>query len=470
MSLALDAVDHLLARLQTGGSAFASPLALAQHLDPGRIRRTPALDVIDQELTRLADTPDGRLIVSVPPQQGKSFLCSRFFPLWLLTRNPEARIAIASFEHSIARRWGRMVRDDIATHSDLGLRVRSDVASQAEWQLADSYGGVVTVGIGGALTGRPVDGCLIIDDPVKDRAQADSPTFRDRAWDWWTDVGSTRLHPGTPVVVVLTRWHEDDLAGRLQNGPDSALWRVVNLPAQANRPDDPLGRQIGEYMESTIPRTREQWEAVKVQAGSHTWASLYQGEPAPDTGVVFDPKWWRFWTELPDRFDQELTSWDLTFTGSESSDWVVGQHWGIKGPDRYLIDQVRGRWGFVETLDEMRRFCTRAPLHLVEKAANGAAAIDTLKREISGIVAVKPTEHKDARARAVSPEVESGHVLLPDPASHPWVSGLLAELKAGSSGAHDDQHDALTQALKRFQGSLFREPARVARLEGRLPM
>ncbi|MBO9555586.1 terminase family protein [Cellulomonas sp.] len=269
---------------------WATPGDLARFLDP-RTVQTPALDVIDAALVQTFTTPDARVIISMPPQEGKSQRASRRFPLWGLTQNPNLRIAIASYEAGVARRWGRAIRDDITTHgADLGLRVRDDLSAQHEWQLAGHDGGVFTAGVGGAMTGRPVD-MLIIDDPIKGREEADSPTYRERAWDWWQETAATRLAPGAPVVLILTRWHEDDLAGRILAAEDGHLWRVVSIPAQAEDANDPLGRDVGEYMVSARGRTREQWEAIKTRSTARTWAALYQQRPAPVEGAVWKAPW-----------------------------------------------------------------------------------------------------------------------------------------------------------------------------------
>lgn len=267
-----------------------TPGELARFLDP-KTKQTPALDLIDQALVEAFNTPDSRLIISMPPQEGKSQRASRRFPLWALTLNPDLRIAIASYEANVARRWGRAIRDDITQAStDLNLRVRQDLSAQHEWQLEGHDGGVFTAGVGGAMTGRPVD-LLLIDDPVKGRDQADSPTFRDRAWDWWQETAATRLAPGAPVVLILTRWHEDDLAGRILNAEDGHLWKVISIPAQAETATDPLGRSLGEFMASARGRTQAQWEAIKTRSTLRTWAALYQQRPAPIEGAVWKSPW-----------------------------------------------------------------------------------------------------------------------------------------------------------------------------------
>lgn len=455
---------------------WATPGLMAQHLEP-KTRQTGALDLIDAELVRLLDTPDGRLIISMPPQEGKSQRTSRRFPLWALTQNPDLRIAIASYELGVARRWGRAIRDDITTHgAELGLSIRDDLSAQHEWQLDGHEGGVYSAGIGGALTGRPVD-LAIIDDPIKDREQADSKVYRERVWSWWTDVMATRLAPGAPVVLILTRWHHDDLAGRLLAAEDGHLWRVVNIPAQADHnPDkderDALERAPGEFMDSARGRTTRQWEAIKVRSGSRTWASLYQGRPTPDVGNLFPVDAWsryerpmwivrddgaRIIPEAGRDADVELVqSWDFTFKDTKSSDYVVGQVWLRRGVHAHLLDQVRRRMSFSESCQAILDLTARWPqavAKLVEDKANGPAILNALRAKVGGLIPVEPEGSKYARAAAITPLVESKNVHLPDPTlveGTAWVTDLTDEARDFPDAAHDDTVDAMSQAVHRL--------------------
>lgn len=289
-------LQHQLATLRPQKYRTAGQLALA--CDP-TTRQTPALELIDEILIDSMEGRAPRIILSVPPQEGKSERVTHYGALWMLMRNPSLRIAIASFEAETAARWGAAIRTDIVTHDgtesrlDLGLRVRPDSSARARWQLDGHKGGIYSVGVGGSLTGRPVD-LLLIDDPVKDRATADSAIYQTRAWDWWTNVARTRLAPTAPVIIILTRWHEADLAGQLiqQDADDDRLnipgprWRVVNIPAQAEQ-DDTLGREPGEWLISARQRTVEQWEEIRRDVGPRVWASLYQGRPTPLEGNLF---------------------------------------------------------------------------------------------------------------------------------------------------------------------------------------
>lgn len=449
-------------------ATLPTPGALAQRLDPTTVQ-TAALDLIDEALVDVAEGRCKRLMISLAPQEGKSQRTSRRFPLWMLTRNPDLRIAIVSYAHGIARRWGRAIRDDINDHgATLGLTVNPASSAAHEWELLGHTGSVYCVGIRGSLTSRAVD-LLIIDDPYKDGEQADSEKWRETVRDFWTEVAIPRLGPGVAVVIIQTRWRDDDLSGWLQKREDGIEWRVINIPAQADHnpnggETDPLGREPGEYLVSTRGRTDADWEEKKREVGARSWNALYQGRPTPAGGNVFHRQWWYLydtpqWIERPNGthvavgFDEVCISWDMAFKDVETSDWVVGQVWGRRGVDAYLLDQVRDRLSFVDTCVQVRTLAARWPQAVakyVEDKANGTAVINQLHRTVGGLIPVEPDGSKVARARAVSPFVEAGNVWLPAPELAPWIGALIDEAAGFPFGAHDDQVDALSQALNRL--------------------
>jgi predicted phage terminase large subunit-like protein len=449
------------------GEEFASPGELAKALDPSTVQ-TPALDIIDAALVDVAEGRCKRLMISMPPQEGKSERTSRRFPLWLLRRNPNLRVAIVSYAHSIARRWGRRIRDDIAEHGErLGLAVDPRSSAAHEWELDRSRGSVYCVGIKGALTSRAVD-LLIIDDPYRDGEQADSDAWRETVQSFWTEVAVPRLGPGVAVVIIQTRWRDDDLTGWLQT-ENRSDWRVINIPAEADHDPakgqtDPLGRQPGEYMLSARGRSRDEWETKKREVGSKAWNALYQGRPAPAEGNIFHREWWRFyqhppWTVRADgahiaaSFDEIIQSWDMTFKDTDGTDYVVGQVWGRRGVKAYLLDQVCRRMSFVESCLAVRTLSAKWPQAIakyVEDKANGPAVINQLRRKVPGLIPIEPDGSKVARAIAVSPFVEGGDVWLPDPELAPWVDGFIEEHAGFPRAAHDDQVDGTSQALNRL--------------------
>lgn len=428
--------------------------------------QTPALRLIDEHLARVEAGEIERLIISMPPQEGKSQRASRWFPLWCLHRNPNRRIAIVSYGHDIARRWGRAIRADLRANPQLGLTLSQSSQRQDEFELLGYTGGVVCVGIDGALTSRAVD-MLIIDDPYKNGQQADSKAWAETVRDFWQSTSLTRLGPGAPVVLIQTRWREDDLAGWLEAEGDG--WVVLNIPAQADHDPtkgetDVLGREPGEFMESARKRTPEDWAKKMREVGSRVWNALYQGRPSPADGTIFQRTWWRTYDQPPwvvrsdgahivHGFDDLLISWDMTFKGTEGTDYVAGQVWMRRGADAYLLDQVHGRMSFVETVAAVRQLAAKWPqavLKLVEDKANGSAVLSMLERTVPGMVPVEPDGGKEARAAAVSPLVEGRNVSLPSPELAPWVGGFIDEAAGFPTAKHDDQVDAMSQALNRL--------------------
>lgn len=283
---------------------YRTPGDLACDVDP-HTRQTPALRLIDEEVTR-AITTGGRLIITVPPQEGKSTRVAVWTPVWALMRDPNKRVVVASYAESLARRnamqaraivneYGSGAVDDVtgaALRDYLGVRVSDEHRQANSWTLAGASGGYYATGTGGALTGRAAD-LLIVDDPLKNQVQADSAREREKLWEWWTGVAQTRLAPGAAVIIIMTRWHEDDLVGALltedAERPESErVWRVVNIPAvAAEGVPDALGREPGEALVSARGRSAQDFDNIRRQVGTRVWSALYQGQPTPSSGGLF---------------------------------------------------------------------------------------------------------------------------------------------------------------------------------------
>jgi predicted phage terminase large subunit-like protein len=396
---------------------------------------------------------------------------SKFFPAWLVGTKPDTRVVLASYGSDFSEKWGREAKALIEEHgmSVFGIRLNPDSSSAARWDIQDHEGGMVALGVGGPLTGRGAD-CFLIDDPTKNAEEANSALQREKIWQWFQSVAYTRLEPGASIVVVMARWHEDDLVGRLLNSEDD--WTIVSLPARAES-DDILGRHEGQPL---WPErySLEELASIKRTVGSYTWAALYQGSPVPAGGNILQRSWFRYWrkkdqtlppvavrlpegetvehnaVELPEKFDEVIQSWDLAFKESATSDYVVGQVWGIVGADRYLLDQTRARMDFPKTIHAIRRLTEKWPnttRKLVEEKASGSPLLDTLKHEISGLIPINPTTDKVSRVHAISAQIESGNVYLPHPHSASWVEPLIIECVSFPAARHDDAVDAMSQAL-----------------------
>lgn len=415
---------------------------------------------------RVREGKSPRLILCMPPRHGKSTLVSQVWPLAHLGQHPRAQIVCASYGQDLADENSRRART-VAGHPDTRQvypalapdasnrppEGDAEVVDQVRYWQTGQRGSYQAVGVGGGLTGRGAD-ILIIDDPVKDRVEAESKATRDKVWSWYTSTAYTRLSPGGGVVVMCTRWHEDDLVGRLlaaeKDGGDR--WEVVVYPAIAT--EDEAFRKAGEALDPErwpVRRLRQIERAI----GSYDFAALYQQNPRPSGGSIIQRAWTLQRYDLDPRaldLDEQWLSLDCTFKDKATSDFVVMQAWGRKARRFYLLDQVRARLDFVATSRQFRDFSARWPhalRKLVEDKANGPAILSALQREIDGLIAWSPDAYgsKPARLRAVSPLWESGQVWLPSARVAPWVHEFVEELTTFPAASHDDQVDACSMAL-----------------------
>lgn len=401
-----------------------------------------------------------RLMVFEPPRHGKSLLASRLFPGYYLAKRPDKWVGLCSYEATLAQDFSRSARDG---YLRVGGHTRTDSSAVHLWQSTDG-GGMWAAGVGGPITGRGAD-LGLIDDPLKNAEEAASETIRTKHKSWYDSTFYTRLEPNAAQVITQTRWNEDDLSGYLlaKEAEEPEHWHVINLEAikahvQVSVPESctlaPDWRQPGEAL---CPERYDATQLGKIQRriGSYYWAALYQQRPAPLEGGMLKRSWWKYYTVQPavEEFDYLLQSWDMSFKDSIGTDFVVGQVWGRKGSRAYLLDQVKDRMDFPTTVEAVKQLSATWPatrLKLVEDKANGSAVIASLSDKLPGLVPVEPDGGKIARAAGCSPLIEAGNVYLPDPSIAPWVGGLVGEASAFPNGAHDDQVDALTQALNRI--------------------
>jgi predicted phage terminase large subunit-like protein len=389
-----------------------------------------------------------RLIVLMPPGSAKSTYASVLFPPWYLGRHADHSVLAVSNVDPLAQRFGRRARNLVGTQEyrdvfAFGLNPEITSVTQWETQRGGEYYGT---GMGGGIGGRRVD-LGLIDDPLKGRKEADSKLVRDAQWDWYKSDFRPRMKPNAVIVLVTTHWHHDDLAGRLINEMQfgGEHWDVLCLPMECESADDSIGREIGEML---WPEWFRANEIAEFKKDSRTWNALYQQRPSAEGGNIAKREWWKRFAVAPAHFDQMIQSWDMSFKDRDTSSYVVGQVWGRVGANKYLLDQLRERMGFSATLQafqDMSAKWPRAVAKLVEDKANGTAIIDALKNKISGIIAVEPEGSKEARAEAVSPQIEAGNAWLPEHA--PWVHDFIEEWAEFPESANNDQVDAGSQAL-----------------------
>ena len=419
------------------------------------------------ELDKLVTGENKRLMVFMPPRFGKSELGSRRFPAYILGRDPDAQIISTSYSADLSSRMNRDVQriidseeyysifpDTTLSKSHLRAAAKGNYIRTSDmFEIVGQRGAYKSAGIGGGITGMGLT-YGIIDDPFKNRKEAESKAIRDTVWDWYTSTFYTRLEKDARILIIMTRWQEDDLAGRLlkqaAENPEADQWKVISYPAIA---EPPMGE--GDPREEGEPLWPEKYslddlKKMKATLGTYEWSALYQQRPSPSEGNILNRGWWQYYRERPSNFDDVILSWDCAFKGNEDSDFVVGQVWGRVGANKYLLDQVRGRMNLPQTLQAVRGLSAKWPqarAKLIEDKANGPAVIQLLKNEIPGLLPVNPEGGKIVRATAASPEVEAGNVYLPDPSLAPWVHDFVEEAAAFPNGLNDDMVDCFSQAL-----------------------
>lgn len=273
----------------------ASPAELARRVIPGYVI-TPAIKLLSDELVRAVETPDSRLILTCPPRTGKSVLVSQVFPVWLLSRDPDTALILKSYGDQLAEEHSAAARKLITDNTEVvGIELDPDKQAVGRWRVHNHRGAMLAGGILSSTTGFGAD-VLVVDDPIKGAEQADSDAYRRRLNAAFKSDLMTRLMPNASAIVVLTRWHKEDIAGTLLDEPGSR-WRCVNIPAISTQGvDDALMRpRPGIAMTSAVGRTAAQFREIEAEVGSRAWAAMYLGSPTTLTGGLVKVAWLNDW-------------------------------------------------------------------------------------------------------------------------------------------------------------------------------
>ena len=405
-------------------------------------------ELIISRLEAVERSEISRLMIFQPPRHGKSLIASGIFPAWYLGRHPERHVIFATYGQELSDDFGRRVRNFILdpVHEAVFPRCRLSEDSTAAHRFNTTQGGAYyAVGRGGPITGRGAH-LLLLDDPIKDHEEANSETIRKALHEWFASVAYTRLMPGAAIVLIQTRWHEDDLAGWLLREHQAENWEVLSLPAIAEH--DEAFRKEGEALwPERFPLA--ELERIRSAIGGKAWTSLYQQRPAAAEGAVFRRDWWQSYRPpLTISLSRTVQSWDTAFKKGAENDFSVCTTWGAAENGFYLLHLWRGRVEFPELKRVLASLAEqwKPDAILVEDRASGQSLIQELRLDNSlPVLPVKVDSDKLARAQAVTPLVEAGRVFLPE--SPPWLSDFLDELAAFPSGVHDDIVDSTTQAL-----------------------
>lgn len=397
------------------------------------------------------------LVINIPPRHMKSLLVCVLFPAWVWIRSGERRWLFSSYSDTLSRRDSIKCRRLIesAWYQDTFKPTwkLADDQNQAK-RFANNIEGIrIATSVGGSGTGEGGD-FIVVDDPHKAH-EIHSDVKREGVLDWWDNSMSTRGNdPKTFCkIIVMQRLHQQDLTGHVLN---RGGYTHLVLPAEyeGNKNMTSLGWEDPRDTPGQLlwPARFGQTEIDKLKSelGSLGSAGQLQQHPASLSGNIFRRDWWKFYREQPARFDQIIQSWDFAVKDKEGTDYTVGITMGRIGSSKYLLDVVRGRMSFpaaCQAVVHARMKWRNCHKTLIEDKANGPAVIDTLKKQVSGLIPVEPIGDKVQRANAVSPDVEAGNVYLPDPQLCSWVGDFITELADFPTTRFDDQVDAFSQAL-----------------------
>lgn len=440
----------------------------------GRDKDGKHLDVLDKALQDVSEGKIKRLIVTMPPRHGKSERVSKKFPAWHVGRNPQDEIILASYSLDLSRGFSRIARDTLMDNNNVfGVKVDPQNQSSESWGIDGYRGGVNAAGVGGPITGKGAK-IAIIDDPVKNAEEANSETIREKIKEWYQSTLYTRLTPDGRIIIVMTRWHEDDLVGwllkkereEIQEGTHRGdRWTVINFPAIAEE-DDYLGRKTGEPLWPEFGFDLERLEQIKSDVGTYVFNSLYQQRPSAAGGTIFKREHFRYFREEIignqayfiikhgdiERRYRKTDLWCFQTVDTANSEktindpFVVSTWYVTPQRDLLLYDVYRTHIEGPEQkplMREMRnRFRTR--FQAIEDKTFGTNLIQEMRREGMTVRPVKVEKDKVTRSLVIAARYEAGMVYHRQDA--PWLTDYEDELLSFPRGKHDDQVDTASMA------------------------
>ena len=416
--------------------------------------------IIANEFTEVAKNKKGRLIINMPPRHTKSEFASVYFPAWIIGKFPKMKIMQVSHNTELAVRFGSKVRNiiDSKEYKQIfgDVKLREDSKAKGRWET--NHGGeYYAAGVGASITGRGAD-LLIIDDPHTEQDSM-SDAAMERAYEWYTSGPRQRLQPGGSILLVMTRWAEDDLTGRLlkaQTEPKADSWRQISFPAIL-----PSGNAVWpEYWEI------EELEKIKASVPIRNWTAQYMQEPTSDEGAILKREWWQPWkgSGIPNLM-HVIQSYDTAFSKKETADYSAITTWGIFHPEEggpphmILLDAMKGKFDFPElkavALDAYKYW--EPETIVIEQKASGEPLTQEFRRMGIPVVPFTPSKGNDkhTRVNSCAPLFESGQVWYPF--GEKFADDVIDECAAFPHGQYDDYVDSTTQAVLRYRQGNFIE-------------
>lgn len=425
--------------------------------------------LICKEVQEAIDTPNGRLIISCPPRHGKSFIISEFMPAFYYGYKGIKREVIAtSYAASLSDGFGKKIRAIMSSEAykrlfpDTYITDKANKGTEIDISMGSTYR---AVGRGGGITGK---GCnlLIIDDLLKDSVEANSATIREVCKSWFTSTANSRIMPGGSVILVMTRWHEDDLPGWLISKQRSK-WKIINLEALCENPDkDPLGRKQGEALWESWHSKSKLLEIKELDP--YTFSALYQGNPTASTGNLFESNWLDFYEDSEAKnFDRVVISCDTSSTTKETSSYNAILVFGIKDSKAYLIDVIHERMKFPSLLEKITKTCQtyKADYLLIENASSGTQLIQMYEVEKpykhTQVIPISKQANKVEKFKNHLNILSDGKLLLPQSVKS-WKEDFINELLGYPFSSFTDSVVALTHFIAWWQveTNFFSKPFR----------
>jgi len=415
-------------------------------------------EVLQEEVIRIIENRNRKqhLIINIPPRSLKSFISTICLPAWAWIKKPNFKYVGSSYSANLSIDHNMLCRRLIESNwyrEQWGNAVEMADDQNTKGQFENKMGGVRrATSTGGTITGSGAD-IIALDDPINPQ-KARSDIERKTANVFFDHTLSTRLNkPDIGLfLIIMQRLHEDDLTGHLlKKNPDA--YRHICIPAIKTKDVRPM--ELGKFYKDNLffqeRFSKKNLDSLRKDQGSFVFAGQILQSPSPEEGGIIKKKYFKYYSKIPDKFDSIMDSWDCSFKGNATSDYVAGTVWGIKDANRYLLYATHKKMGFVDTINEMLkvRKMYNVTKTLIEDKANGTAIIEVLKNKLGCIIPFDPgSRSKEERLHSVEPDFESGNILLPvyDIATFE-VEEYVEELIKFPNGAHDDYVDSTSMLI-----------------------
>ena len=418
-------------------------------------------NICESVVRKIEKGEDVKILLSVPPRHGKSKTVTKTLPSWFLGRNPNRGVILTGYNADIAEEFGDSNRQLVKTFGKdiFGIETSDSQDNKTLWEIKGYHdSGVLSAGIQGGITGHG-GSLIIVDDPYKSGIDCDNPTTRNIVSSTFKDSIYTRWQGiGKAIIVIHTRWREDDLIGELEKKDG---WIVINIPCEYDGTDGVdryFHRKVGETLCPELGYDAKWAMEMKATIGAKKWAALYQGKPYVEGGMIVKSSDIKYYNKetIPCSFEELTLSCDLSFGGKkDNNDPCCMTLWGRNGGNHYLLQVINKKLSFVETLERLRYISGRYPQlkkKLIEKKANGGATIEILNNEIGGFVPFDPKgASKQERLETVMPFFEAGNVWFPDESVDKDIQEYVQQLLRFPNVVHDDFVDTISQYLLNYQ-------------------